>query len=287
MLRNILIILAFSLALGITILYQNDTHQTFTFAPIAKKQTNQPIFPTPSFVKIEKVTKIHVCQKRKKKKKRAITCIEGEYKVLASGFVVAGEKEGSYIMSAAHACHDEDEIKKVDLQEHINLLGSKISIEAISIDIYAYDINNTKHKIEIIDLFGAYDLCFLYSESLNTSPIFPSNTDASVGDKVYNLAAPAGFHFANVVPILDGYCSGFIRGHSVVYTVPSTGGSSGSPILNKNGEYVGMAVATIDAFKQITISPKRKNITKFISYILQNKTCGELHHISPHFDNYL
>lgn len=290
MLKNILTVLTFLLALGTFAHYYFNVHLALPAASIIKKQIKQPIFPLSSFVKIEKITSILICEeqkkkKRRRKKKKTATCLEGKFKVVASGFVVSGAKEGSYIMSAAHVCYDTNEIENLDLEEHAGKLEPKLSVKIASIDLYAYGVDNVKHEIVIVDFFGTNDLCFLYGESLNVPSIPAAPVDATVGDKVYNIAAPTGFHFANVIPILDGYYSGLIKERNAMYTIPSTGGSSGSPILNKNGEYIGMVVAAVNEFEHITISPKRADIIKFISNILYNKTCGELYYISPHFSN--
>ena len=60
----------------------------------------------------------------------------------------------------------------------------------------------------------------------------------------YNLAAPAGFFAKDMIPIFQGRYSGLHGAHDI-YTIPATGGSSGSPIVNKKGELIGLIFATV------------------------------------------
>jgi S1-C subfamily serine protease len=292
-LKNVLTVVAFLLALGTFIRFYTKSQQVATFATVVDSQENQPTFPLSSFVQVKKLSTVHVCEKlkkrkkKKRKKRRSAICLEGEYKVLASGFVVANDEGGSYVLTAAHVCHDINEIEKVNLKEQIDLLGRNVNIKIMEIDMFTYDTNDNEYSTTIVDLYGKDDICLIYSENLNEPAILPAKKDLDIGMQVYNIAAPAGFHFANVMPILDGRYSGVIEGRDAVYTIPSTHGSSGSPIINKNGEYVGMVVATITEFEQITFSPTRKNIINFVSYVLYNKECGELYHISPHYSDNL
>jgi len=292
-LKNVLTVTAFLLALGILTRFYTNSQKVITFTPVTNSQKSQPIFPLSSFVQVKKLSTVHVCEKlkkrkkkkRKRKKRRSAICLEGEFKVLASGFVVANDEGGSYVLTAAHVCHDVNEIEKVNLKEQMDLLGRNINVKIIDIDMYTYDMNDNEYRTTVVDLYGKDDVCLIYSENLDEPAILPAKKDLNIGMQVHNIAAPAGFHFANVIPVLDGRYSGTIEDRSAVYTIPSTHGSSGSPIINKNGEYVGMVVATITEFEQITFSPTRKNIINFVSYILYNKECGELYHISPHFSS--
>ena len=49
-----------------------------------------------------------------------------------------------------------------------------------------------------------------------------------------------------------------------MYSLPATGGSSGSPILDENGRLVGMVHSVICGFRQITISPKLDDMNTLI-----------------------
>ena len=83
------------------------------------------------------------------------------------------------------------------------------------------------------------------------------------GEKIYNIAAPVGVFGRGLVPLFDGIYSGQVHGKAV-YTLPATGGSSGSPILNSWGQVVGMVSAVTKGFNQIVISPTSTQIQEFI-----------------------
>ena len=87
--------------------------------------------------------------------------------------------------------------------------------------------------------------------------------DPEPGDKAYNVAAPVGIMYENVVPLIDGYYMG-IRGKSSLYSIPATGGSSGSPVFNEGGNLIGMIHSVNVAFPMVSVSPTQKELKKFL-----------------------
>ena len=86
-----------------------------------------------------------------------------------------------------------------------------------------------------------------------------------VGDKTYNISAPAGVTHLPAVPILSGIFSGEAGGvNSDLYTIPAVGGSSGSGIFNENYELIGIVVASVRQFHHITLSVKYEDLISFI-----------------------
>ena len=66
-----------------------------------------------------------------------------------------------------------------------------------------------------------------------------------------------------MIPIFDGFFDGN-SGNRAIYSLPAKGGSSGSPIVNHNGELVGMVSAVYIYFPEITISPRFHATKSFI-----------------------
>ena len=66
-----------------------------------------------------------------------------------------------------------------------------------------------------------------------------------------------------MVPLFSGYYSGQAHNRSI-FTLPAVGGSSGSPILNKKGEVIGVVSAVTKQFKNIVISSTLKSIKRII-----------------------
>lgn len=63
-----------------------------------------------------------------------------------------------------------------------------------------------------------------------------SNSGCKEGQKVCIIGNPNGIKFS----IKDGLISSFITENTIEHSVPTEGGSSGSPVLNMNGEVIGL-----------------------------------------------
>tara|TARA_Y100000310_G_scaffold311139_1_gene357153 strand:- start:1255 stop:2049 length:795 start_codon:yes stop_codon:yes gene_type:complete len=200
-------------------------------------------------------------------------CIEDEHKQQtecrieriissASAFVVSSGKAGSYAITAAHFCEEDMELL---LQSIVR--GTPIE----KIRFYAYDIDMKKYDINVINYDRELDLCLIYVKKLQKKPALISQHPPNPGDKTYNLAAPMGMFNTNMIPKLDGYFAGYsIRDPSekdqkfAIYSVPAIGGSSGSPLFNKDGYIVGMIHSVNIRFPFLTYSPTHKQIREYI-----------------------
>ena len=85
-----------------------------------------------------------------------------------------------------------------------------------------------------------------------------------------NIAAPLGVHSENMIPIFKGFFNGTDVHGVDFYSLPSFGGSSGSPILNTKGEIIGMIHSTIIRFHNISISPNYYAMVEFINETIDN-----------------
>tara|TARA_R110002020_G_scaffold17111_5_gene60482 strand:+ start:1652 stop:2503 length:852 start_codon:yes stop_codon:yes gene_type:complete len=246
------------------------------------------ILPRSSFVRIEKKTSVRVCdiletkvgKGRRKKIKKTKICLEGDFGFTASGFSVTNDDTGTYIATAAHMCYDAEEALRAYEQKFHGVLSDNVVLEKESNTFLLHDIYGDVRQLEIVDLSASLDLCLMYAKGAHLPPVKSALRDPTIGEEVYNLAAPAGFSFENMVPILKGYYSGYNDTGSAIYTIPAFGGSSGSPIVNRRGEYLGMIVSIVGNFEHISLSPTRRSIRTFISDVLKNGTCGEVYHSS-------
>lgn len=68
------------------------------------------------------------------------------------------------------------------------------------------------------------------------SALKSTNSKMKEGQKVCLIGNPAGLKFS----IKDGIISSFIDENTIEHSVPTTGGSSGSPVLNMDGEVIGL-----------------------------------------------
>ena len=84
------------------------------------------------------------------------------------------------------------------------------------------------------------------------------------------MAAPLGIFDMDLVPLFDGLYVGERDQYSAMYSLPATGGSSGSPILDENGRLVGMVHSVINGFRQIVVSPRLEDMNEFLDDTLND-----------------
>ena len=227
--------------------------------------------PTQSFFRLTKTIKIKICEGKKKKKKKSNICIESEFGMTASGFVVANHgSDGAYLMTAAHVCDTVDDLKNIRI-DPLQKIFHKPKISLVSEEYKGSDIRGGEHKLKVVHTTKPEedDICILYGESilgepLTMAPIMPDN-----GEKVYNMSAPTGYSFKNMVPIFEGRYSGINPEGWAIYTIPVIGGSSGSPILNRDGQVVGMIVMRLSRFHHVALSPQRATMESFIKIAIK------------------
>jgi len=202
-------------------------------------------FPTKSFVLID----ISI------KEKDCISCTE-EGVIKSSGMIISNSKAGgSYILTAGHAC-------LINVEED---LPYSISIENFEINYRGFSSVNGSDLV-ILDINQQNDFCLLRSREKLGPPLRLANRPPKHGDRVFNLAAPFGIYDGNFTLTFEGFFSGVDDFDNALYTIPAKAGSSGSPILNKNNQLVGMIhSATID-MENISISTSLQTLRDYLQY---------------------
>ena len=208
-----------------------------------------------SFLKVENKFSARECKEDKCTIERVISS--------ASAFVVSTAKTGSYAITAAHFCEDD-----MDLLLQSVIRGTPIQ----KIQFYAFDIDMKKYDVNVIHYDRKLDLCLIYVKKLQRKTALLSYHEPAPGDKAYNLAAPMGMFHANMIPKLDGYFAGYYHRDPrnkdqafSIYSIPAIGGSSGSPIFNKDGYIIGMIHSVNTRFPFITYSPTYGQLKQYIS----------------------
>ena len=111
------------------------------------------------------------------------------------------------------------------------------------------------------------DLCLLEVEGFVAPGVRLANEEVFIGEKVYNVASPMAFFSPGMVPLLDGYYSGDVyssSGIDSVYTVPAQAGSSGSAVLNKDGEIIGVIHSALSNYEHVAICSTLEQVTSFL-----------------------
>lgn len=124
-----------------------------------------------------------------------------------------------------------------------NVIATNYHVIEGAREAYCYTNNSsTKYKIEgYLAVDKSFDLILLKVTGLNRTALKIATSSASQGQRVYVIGSPKGLP----ATISDGIVSGLrdFEGHKLIQiTAPISPGSSGGPVLNVNGELIGVSV---------------------------------------------
>ena len=207
---------------------------------------NKNVFFQGTFLKIEKKILISACHPVNINK-----CITKRYESSASSFLIKNKKDKSYLITAAHVC--------------VTSMGKLSTLPKFSYSEQFYGIDQAGRifKYKVVAVNNMYDLCLISTKRMNTKAYRIASLIPDRGEKIYNIAAPVGIFGKNLVPLFTGLYNGKAHGRGI-FSLPAIGGSSGSPILNSNGEVVGVVSAVTKGFNNLVLSPTLKQIQEFI-----------------------
>jgi len=203
------------------------------------------ILPRSSFLKIEKEVRVKLCHPQKKD-----LCMHKKFGAVASGVVVEVTNHGAYALTAGHVCSDREAKSFLKNYEHEMIFN-------------VLDINKESFPVKVVAIDHANDLCILRVQGIKKPAVRIASGAPEPGDRVYNLAAPTGIFDKNMIPIFEGFFNGSSKNRTI-YSIPAKGGSSGSPILNHEGELIGMVSAAFIHFPNLAISPRFEETARFI-----------------------
>jgi len=213
-------------------------------------KTSVKKFPTTAFVKV--ITKISIdeCQPD-------TPCIKGEYFSTGSGIAIGAVSGGSLILTAGHVCKIQlgKEAKKYIKNYDISLAVTNFSKQLVRAKIVKVAFSEEDKR----------DLCLLYVSGLKGDHVSFASRAPKKGDLVYTMAAPIGIYHAPTVPLFSGIYSGAIENGNVLTTIPATGGSSGSAILNDKMKVVGVLYASAKGFNHISLATSYVDTLLFVN----------------------
>ena len=228
------------------------------FVPGCLKQqtveTAADVLPRDSFLLLRKTISVYRCGEDAK-----TSCAPEKYKSLASGFVIETTPDGAFAITAGHVCDTEYDLSKMP------------NVEARAIYLVSR-LDGEQFEARVLSYNSQLDVCMLYVKNLIGVPaVVVSDRAPTPGDKVYNLAAPVGIYRKNMVPIIEGRFNGNASGLAW-YSLPAAPGSSGSMIVNSNGELIGMVHSVMIRFPIISLSTKYEDLKAFIDLNLTKFT---------------
>jgi len=189
-----------------------------------------------------------------------LKCVDGQCQALRGGSVASGAgvlyNGKAHILTADHVC------------DYSDLTGPAIANGFTpKITITAIDASGAEHKLEVIKQNADEDLCLLKGkdEDLKIPTLKLSTNKPRKDNKYYNFAAPAGVFSPGVVPLFTGNYSGVYFGVYAMYTIPVYPGSSGSPIVDVNGDLVGMVHSVHRNFHHVSFSATYEQLRVFLS----------------------
>ncbi len=181
--------------------------------------------PIESFVKVYHSIEIKNCTKSFQK-----GCPVGKYLSMGSGTVMDVIKGQTIVITAGHVCSSQvDESKISSYMEEVTV----------------QDYRNINHQAHVIlssqdNSKGEVDMCALWVPTLRTKGVKFSMFRPKVGQELYYMGAPEGIYHPPVMPLLSGLYSGQMDASNALISIPATGGSSGSAVMDMNNRVVGI-----------------------------------------------
>ena len=205
-----------------------------------------------SFVKIEvSVWSLNCTEEKDGKKECTKEKVGGAW---GSGSIVK-YKGKKHVLTVAHICESERMNAVAHITQQKLIYNFAATVEANSWSSYSVMPVKINHK---------NDICLMSVENIDAPYLKMSNKKPVYGEKVYTIASPGGLARDGMVPTFEGRFLG-ITDNKAYYSVPAIGGSSGSPLINKKGEVVGVTHSVYAYFHHVTVSTTFEELWKFLS----------------------
>ena len=157
--------------------------------------TPDSFLPVNSFLFVNKTANISMCTEG--------MCINAPLRFTASAFSVgkSKHKNGSYAITAAHVCNADN------IRDFAKMRFGK---DAKVSTLFLLTTNEGKtYKAKPLTYRDDIDICLLYVEKLtDIEPVEIARKQPNRGDRVFNIAAPAGIFSPGMIPILEGRYNG-------------------------------------------------------------------------------
>ena len=183
----------------------------------------------------------------------------------ASGIAFTRGKNSVYGLTAAHWCTD---IAGAEYESYIKYMFGYDSVEEANKHVVnKVDFYGKTYYMDIIAIDINSDLCMLTfktDHAKKVKKIKIAKDSPLVGDKIYTASAPQGISHHTIRLHFEGMYSGGVNINECFFTIPGVVGSSGSGVLNSDGELVGILNFSIVNFHNVTGGPSVNQIREFV-----------------------
>ncbi len=183
-----------------------------------------------------------------------------------TSFAIDNVDGNTMLMTAAHLCYPyQPPVSQTSVMEGLATLETQFDMSIV--------IGETAIPVEnVLYIDAEKDIC-VFSIPLDIARGMPiAKKDPTYGEEVWSIGAPAGYFPESAKPITKGMFSGEAerinqkneRIEFFNFSMPTIGGMSGSPIVNSNGEVVGLVSAVNSSWHMISFSPTLAQIKESI-----------------------
>lgn len=185
------------------------------------------------------------------------------FETIASGVIISHSEIETRILTARHFCTNAAEQELID---HLPPETKPLQEAMVVIDV-----ENKGHQIKMFSYDSQFDICLMVTDKIEQPAVTISPVAPERGEKVFNIAAPLGISDGKAVLLFEGYYAGdtiaAVTGtRASLYSIPTTSGSSGSAVLNEDGELIGITFAGLSDFKQVCMAVPWDVLVKFVQF---------------------
>ena len=178
-----------------------------------------------------------------------------------SGGVIMHSEDSSSVLTAAHVVDEFEQLSPVTpgategfLLEFARVAGlshdelryrlreGHLRIRGLKTVIYVVASNGNSYKVNSLNCHTGSDACVISTNRIeDVEPLQLSEVPPQIGDRVLIASGPFGYGIPGMmVPIFEGIYSGETPDGKDYYTLQVVPGSSGSLIVNRQGDVVGI-----------------------------------------------